>query len=81
METGSTKRVLEIVWEDCGTMPTPEKRLDELGFDSLEFMCLVKDIEQVFEIQIYDNDIIHLNTVADLASCVDAKRAASLLPN
>ena len=79
METGSAERVLEMVRSiDCGAVL--DSRLDTLGIDSLEFLGLIKDVEDYFCIRISDNDIIHLNTVADLAACVEAK-CASLLPD
>ena len=48
------------------------KFYDDLGVDSLDFIELIVDVEQAFNIKIPDENYVKLTTVGSLVSYVDA---------
>ncbi|AAO89879.1 acyl carrier protein [Coxiella burnetii] len=44
-----------------------------LGFDSLDVVNLISAINMEFSLNLMENDIIHLETVAELVDCVEQK--------
>lgn len=45
---------------------TPDARfIEDLGFNSYDFMSMVGDIEDTFDIEVEERDIIHVKTVED----------------
>lgn len=53
---------------------TPEANLaDDLGCDSLDRVELALEVEQTFDLDLTDDDVENIRTVADLVRLVDAK--------
>ncbi|MDR0946130.1 MAG: acyl carrier protein [Ruminococcus sp.] len=46
---------------------------DDLGADSLDVVDIVMSIEEEFDIEVPDEDVAALKTVADIVSYIDAK--------
>jgi acyl carrier protein len=46
---------------------------DDLGADSLDVVDIVMSIEEEFDIEVPDEDVATLKTVADIVSYIDAK--------
>jgi acyl carrier protein len=44
---------------------------DDFGIDSLNFVELVMELEEKFQIRISDEDVEHVETVGELAAVVD----------
>ena len=63
-------KVRNIVAEQLGVdlaEVTPDARiLDDLGADSLDVVEMVKSIEEAFDIEVPDQDVEELRTVADV---------------
>jgi acyl carrier protein len=63
-------KVRNILAEQLGVDPsevTPDARiLDDLGADSLDVVEMVMSIEEAFDIEVPDQDVEELRTVADV---------------
>ncbi len=52
---------------------TPESKfIEDLGFNSYDFMCLVGDIEDEFEVEVNEGDVKDIVTVADAVKYIEA---------
>jgi acyl carrier protein len=75
----TVERLRGLVASQLGVDPgevVPEARiLDDLGADSLDVVELVMALEEAFDIEVPDEDVEGLLTIADVAHYV-AKRAA-----
>ena len=47
---------------------TPETTLEDLGIDSLEFLALIRAVEEGFGVEIPTDDLVKLQTVNDIAA-------------
>lgn len=72
--------VRRILVEHLGVEPsavTTEKRLaEDLGADSLDEIALVMATEEIFAIELADDEVMEVRTVADLNELVRRKLAA-----
>ncbi len=69
-------KIIDIISEHCGIVPveiTKEATFHELGFDSLDKVELVMEIEIVFHITIPDEVEEKLETVNDLIKYVESQ--------
>ncbi len=56
---------------------TPESKfIEDLGFNSYDFMCLVGDIEDEFEVEVNESDVKDIVTVADAVKYIEALQNA-----
>jgi acyl carrier protein len=73
------QRVKDIIVEQLGVDPervTPEASfIDDLGADSLDIVELVMAMEEVFNIEIPDEDAEKLRTVADVQTYLSSKQS------
>ena len=53
--------------------PHPERRMEDLGLDSLDFAQLHSDLEEEFKIQIGIEEMAACETVADLIKLIEGK--------
>lgn len=68
--------VLKLVKEAAGSDDVlPTSRFDELKIDSLEYVELMQAVEEQFHIQIPDDHMALLNTVAELGQYVENRLA------
>ncbi|HHT5981409.1 TPA: acyl carrier protein [Listeria monocytogenes] len=67
---------LQEILRDNGMFISSEDLNIKLDFDSVKFMEVLIDIETTFDIVIPDNELINLDTVADLNELIK-KRAYS----
>lgn len=58
------------------TDPAPDTTLDSLGLDSLAMLEIVLDISDALDIEIGDEELAEVKTVADLTNLIDSKVAA-----
>lgn len=58
--------VLEIVREYTKASISPDARFDDLGIDSLEFIQIVADVENVIGVRIPNDALPRIHTVRDL---------------
>jgi|HubBroStandDraft_5_1064220.scaffolds.fasta_scaffold2178148_1 acyl carrier protein len=73
METGCADRILELAASAAGRSLARDEKID---LESLEFLDLVKDIENDFGVRVPDNEFIHLNTAEDFCRVVEAQLSA-----
>jgi len=71
---GVAKRIQELVSDHLGVEPgdvSPEAHiLDDLGADSLDVVELVMALEEGFDLEIPDEDVEGLRTIADVQKYV-----------
>lgn len=75
-----TERIRQILTTRLGMPPaevTTEARLvDDLGMDSLDAVELAIAIERQFKVEISDDQVVKLRTVADIVTLVRQLQAA-----
>ena len=62
---------MNIVAEYCNT-PADEitndmRFIEDLGFSSLDFMTFLGDLEDTFDVEIDEDEIINIHTIEDLS--------------
>ena len=65
------KIIAEVVGWDKDLVKDDSNFVDDLGFDSLNVVELVMQIEEEFDIEIPDDDAENLKTVKDLKTYVE----------
>lgn len=52
---------------------TPEARfVEDLGFNSYDFMCMVGEVEEIFDVEVQERDAIKIKTVQDALSYIES---------
>ena len=52
---------------------TPDSRfIEDLGFNSFDFMSMLGELEQEFDITVDENDIINIHTVGEAVSYMES---------
>lgn len=63
------KKFLDIVSEYCNTPADelkPEMRfIEDLGFSSLDFMTFLGDLEDEFDVEVDENEVLNLHTLGE----------------
>lgn len=70
------EKIKEMIEEMSGenTKISPEMRLmADIGFDSLDIVDLIFDLENEFETEIEDEELEKIRTVADLVNIIEKK--------
>ena len=55
----------------------PSSRLIDFGLDSVRAMEMIADLEEVYDLLIPDQDLMELQTLQDIASYIERRRARS----
>ncbi len=58
---------------DAGTITMTSRLIDDLKADSLDIVELIMDLEQKFNIEIPDEELPKVQTVADIVGYLDKK--------
>ena len=58
---------------DAGTIKMDSRLIDDLKADSLDIVKLIMDLEQEFNIEIPDEELPKVQTVADIVGYLDKK--------
>lgn len=58
--------MIEIVSRETGGDVNADTRLDSLGLDSLEFVCLIQAIQSEV-VDVPEEEFVNINTVEDIA--------------
>lgn len=64
-------KVIALVERETSEAVTAETRFDSLNIDSLDFLELILQAQNEFNITIPDATVAELNTIADLAKVID----------
>ena len=72
---------LNIVAEYCNT-PADEitndmRFIEDLGFSSLDFMTFLGDLEDTFDVEIDEDEIINIHTIEDASKYLDNLTSSS----
>ena len=72
---------LNIVAEYCNT-PADEitndmRFIEDLGFSSLDFMTFLGDLEDTFDVEIDEDEIINIHTIEDATKYLDKLTSSS----
>ena len=75
------KKVLNDLYvEDMPNITVKSKFKDDLGLDSLDEQELIMDLEDEFDIIIYDEEALCFTTVQDVIDIVNTKQVGNPLP-
>lgn len=66
--------ILEVISDELNAPVEPCAIIDELAIDSLEYIELLRRLEQVFSIRLDEEDLKNVVTMKDLCEIVDRKR-------
>lgn len=72
------EKVKQIIADSLGVdlaEATPEARFDDLGADSLDVVELVMTFEETFSLEITDDEVEAVTTVADAIALLERKGA------
>jgi acyl carrier protein len=69
------KMATEIAEKDFSQV-TEDAKIAELGIDSLGMLELVGEMEREFEVQVPDDELVGIQTVAQLLSLVEKRKSA-----
>ncbi|MCC6139846.1 MAG: acyl carrier protein [Nitrospira sp.] len=69
----------EYLKRDAGTIKAAHHLRDDLGLDSMAVIELLYKIEETFDLQIPDQDLVGLTTVESVASYVEGRLAPAKL--
>lgn len=73
--------LVEALGSAMGSLIKPEAHFgDDLGADSLDGIEITMAVEEEFDIEIDDDDLAQISTVADLVTLVDRKLAGNAVP-
>jgi acyl carrier protein len=64
---------VRVVFEFLTTNPAPERKVEDLGLDSLDFLTLIQDLEKEFGVQIGAEEMAACVTVGDVIALVESK--------
>ena len=67
---------LEVIEEEISAPVNADMVLDDLAIDSLEYICMLRRLEEVFSIRIEEEDLKDVKTMGDLCGVVNRMRGA-----
>lgn len=67
---------LEVIEEEISAPVNADMVLDDLAVDSLEYICMLRRLEEVFSIRIEEEDLKDVKTMGDLCGVVNRMRGA-----
>lgn len=65
---------LEVIGEEIAAPVNADMILDELAIDSLEYIEMIRRLEQVFSVRIEEKELEHVSTLGELCRLVDRLR-------
>lgn len=60
------KMICEFVEVDEGAVKEDSRFIEDLGFNSYDLMCLIGRVEEDFEIEVQEKDVVELRTVREV---------------
>jgi len=64
---------LDVTREECSTEAS---FIDDLGADSLDLVELIMEMEEIFDVQIADNELEKIRTIGDVLNFLKSKDVA-----
>jgi len=64
---------LDVTREECSTEAS---FIDDLGADSLDLVELIMEMEEIFDVQIADNELEKIRTIGDVLDYLKGKGVA-----
>ncbi len=58
---------------DAATVKIEQSLIEDLKADSLDVVALIMDLEQEFDIQIPDEDLMNIKKVSDIVAYIEAR--------
>lgn len=65
-----------MIEEEISAPVNADMVLDDLAVDSLEYICMLRRLEEVFSIRIEEEDLKDVKTMGDLCGVVNRMRGA-----
>jgi acyl carrier protein len=71
----------DVIQEEIGAPVDSQMILDDLAIDSLEYIELIRRLEQVFDVRIEEKDLEDVTTLGELCRLVDSLRNSKGIQN
>ena len=71
----------DVIQEEIGAPVDSQMILHDLAIDSLEYIELIRRLEQVFDVRIEEKDLEDVNTLGELCRLCDFKRNTKGIQN
>lgn len=69
------KIICEYVEVDENDIKEDSKFVEDLGFNSYDFMCLVGQVEEVFDVEVQERDVVNIKTVKDAIEYINSLKS------
>ena len=66
---------IEVVADEISAPVNADMVIDELAIDSLEYISMIRRLEQVFSVRIEESQLEEVKSLGDLCRLVDKLRA------
>ena len=67
---------LEVIEDEIAAPVNADMVLEDLAIDSLEYICMLRRLEETFSIRIEEEDLKDVKTIGDLCGLVNRMRSA-----
>lgn len=67
--------ICEFVEVDENQIGMESRFIEDLGFNSYDLMCLVGEIEEYYDVEIEERDVVNLRTVREVIDYMSAQVA------
>lgn len=72
-----TNMICEFVEVDEEAVKEESRFIEDLGFNSYDLMCLIGRIEEEFEIEVEEKDVVQLRTVKEVLDYIQRQMSAA----
>ena len=64
--------IVEYVDVDLNSITEESRFMEDLGFNSYDFMAMIGEIEETFDIEVEEREVVNVKTVGETAAYIEA---------
>ena len=64
--------ICESVDEDASAIKEESRFIEDLGFNSYDFMSMVGEIEETFDVEVEEREVVNVKTVKDAVEYIQS---------
>ncbi|MBS5063836.1 MAG: acyl carrier protein [Hungatella hathewayi] len=64
--------IVEYVEVDLNSITEESRFMEDLGFNSYDFMAMIGEIEETFDIEVEEREVVNVKTVGEAAAYIEA---------